>query len=401
MRPVAPEEIEGFVLADGYGFGDRWELADHEAWARGELDRSVGGFVDGEIVATGRNYSLELTMPGGTRLPAGGVSWVSTRPTHRRQGLLREVMTALILESRGRGEPVSVLTASEGGIYSRFGYGVATEKVSIAVSKATTRFREEPSIGARRLIDPQSAVEVARPLFERLRESRPGAVSRSDAWWATEWAPRDWIDPRRRFDVVYEVDGVVEGYAMYAVDGDWDDGYTKKVVAVREMLAVTPRSEHALWHYLFNIDQTVELRAWHTPVDSMLPWLLTDGREVRTVNRRDWLWVRPIDTEMLFASRTYGADDELVITVADPFLELEETAGTFAVTSSMGESTCRRTNRPPDLRLDADALGAIILGGVAPSVLGRAGRIAGGADELLRADGMFRTEQAPFGFTWF
>ncbi len=401
LRPVAPEEIEAFVLADGYGFGDRWALSDHEAWARAELDRSVGAFVDGEIVATGRNYSLDLTLPGGTQLPAGGVSWISTRPTHRRQGLLRQVMTALMLESRDRGEPASLLTASEGGIYSRFGYGVATEKASIAVSKATTRFRDAPSAGTVRLIEPERAVAIARPLFERVRSDRAGAVSRSDAWWTDEWAPSEWIDRRHRFDVVYEVDGEPEGYALYAIDGDWSDGFTAKFVAVRDLLATTPRAEHALWHYLFHIDQTVELRAWHTPLDSMLPWLLTDAREVRTVNRRDWLWLRPIDTAVLLGSRTYGADDDLTIAVADPFLGLEETIGTFALTSRAGETTCRRTDRAPDLRMDADALGSILLGGVVPSILGRAGRIAADPDALRRADAMFRTERLPFGFSWF
>ncbi len=401
MRPVGPEEIESFVLADGYGFGDLWDLADHEAWARAELDRSVGAFVDGEIVATGRNYSMELTMPGGARLPAGGVSWVSTRPTHRRRGLLRQVMTYLILESRDRGEPASLLTASEGGIYSRFGYGVASEKVSIAVSKATTQFRDAPASGTMRLVAPERAVETARPLFERERRARAGAVSRSDAWWVDEWAPREWIDPRHRFDVAYEVGGEVEGYAVYGIDGDWSDGYTKKFVTVRDLLAVTPRAEHALWHYLFHVDQTVELRSWHTPVDSILPWLLTDAREVRTVNRRDWLWLRPIDTAALLGSRTYGTDGELAIAVADPFLELEETIGTFLVTSRSGTTTCARTDRVPDVRMDADALGAILLGGVAPSVLGRAGRITGEADALGRADALFRTERAPFGFSWF
>ena len=26
-------ELNAFVLADGYGFGDRWSLSEHEAWA--------------------------------------------------------------------------------------------------------------------------------------------------------------------------------------------------------------------------------------------------------------------------------------------------------------------------------------------------------------------------------
>jgi predicted acetyltransferase len=129
---------------------------------------------------------------------------------------------------------------------------------------------------------------------------------------------------------------------------------------------------------------------------------LTDAREVRTVSRRDWLWLRPIDTATLLASRSYGAHDDLVINVADPFLDLDETVGCFLVMGEAGGSSCERTDREPDLRLDADALGAILLGGFAPSVLIRAGRIAVRDDDVVRrADAMFRGERAPFGFTWF
>jgi predicted acetyltransferase len=311
-------------------------------------------------------------------------------------------MTYLVLESRDRGEPMSLLTASEGGIYPRFGYGVASEKASLAVSKSITAFRTAPTVGRLRMVEPAAGVEIARPLFDQVRLVRAGAVSRPDAWWVDEWAPKEWIDPRHRFDVAYEVDGKVEGYAIYAIDGEWTDGYTKKFVGVREILAITDRAEHALWNYLFSIDQTVEVRAWNTPVDSPLPWLLTDAREVRTINRRDWLWLRPIDTAALLAARSYGAHDELVIEVADRFLDLEETVGTFLVTGTPSGSSCARTDREPDLTLDADALGAILLGGFAPTVLVRADRIRVRDDGVAqRADAMFRAERLPFGFTWF
>ncbi len=140
LRPITAAEIPAFVLADSYGFGERWSTGDDAQWARLDLDRTVAAFVDDEIVATGRNYTLELTLPGGALVPAGGVSWISTRPTHRRRGLLRRVMTRLVEESAERGEVVSMLTASEGGIYPRFGYGVATRMLRVYVPKESVEF---------------------------------------------------------------------------------------------------------------------------------------------------------------------------------------------------------------------------------------------------------------------
>jgi hypothetical protein len=99
-------------------------------WAGAELERTVAAFDGDQIVGTGRNYSLELTLPGGAIVPASGVSWISVRPTHRRQGILRSMMEYLLDESARREDPVSMLTASEGGIYGRFGFGVATRVLS-------------------------------------------------------------------------------------------------------------------------------------------------------------------------------------------------------------------------------------------------------------------------------
>ena len=52
--------------------------------------------------------------------------------------------------------------------------------------------------------------------------------------------------------------------------------------------------------------------------------------------------------------------------------------------------------------LDAAELGAIVLGGVRPSVLARAGRLQCGDPRVLaRADAMFGADRDPYASTWF
>jgi predicted acetyltransferase len=403
LRAVAEPNLDAFLLADAYGFGFRWGIDDDSAWPRHELDRTVAAFVDGEVVATGRNYTLELTMPGGSIVPAGGVTWISTRPTHRRRGLLTRVMRHLVEESHARGELASTLTASEGGIYPRFGYGVATRVATFEFARAGTAFgAPAPATATVRMVEPDVARPIASALFDRIRRDRAGSVSRPDDWWVDEWASVDWIDAKRRFDVVVDIDGVPAGHAIYAVDGEFRDGYSDKVVAVRDLLAVSPDAELALWHFLANIDQTVGVRAWNRPLDDVLPWLVTDARHVRTSGVRDFLWLRPIDTAALLAARTYGVDGTLTLAVADPFLGLDATVGTFTIDGGPAGASCRRTDTAPELVLGAAELGAIVLGGVRPSVLELAGRI-GAPDRaaLARADAMFGADREPYASTWF
>ncbi len=255
---------------------------------------------------------------------------------------------------------------------------------------------------ALRLVEADESMALARPLYERVRPTRVGAVSRSGAWWTDEWFDADDVDPNRRFDVVVEDGGEVVGHALYAVEGPWTDGFTQKVVLVRDLVAATDAAEAALWRYLLEIDQTVGVRAWNMAPDLLLPWLLTDARQVRTESVRDFLWIRPIDTAALLAARTYPTGGSLVIEITDPFLGLDATAGRFLLDGGDTGATCARTDRAPDLAMTVDVLGAICLGGVRPSTVARSGRlIAADASVLARADAMFRAEREPYAFTWF
>ena len=51
---------------------------------------------------------------------------VGVLPTHRRRGVLTEMMRAQLEDIRDRGEPIAALWASEEVIYRRFGYGIAS-----------------------------------------------------------------------------------------------------------------------------------------------------------------------------------------------------------------------------------------------------------------------------------
>jgi predicted N-acetyltransferase YhbS len=127
IRPITTEQWAEFARVMGIVFGESdsdEELADHK---RGfEFDRSMAAFDGDRIVSTGGADSLELTLPGGTSIPVGGLTAISVLPTHRRRGILRAMIQRHFEDVEARGEPVSALGASESVIYGRFGYGMAT-----------------------------------------------------------------------------------------------------------------------------------------------------------------------------------------------------------------------------------------------------------------------------------
>lgn len=401
LRTITPGDVDAYTLTDSYAFGYRAEDGElHEPWVTAEMDRAFAAFDGDEIAGSGRNYSLELTMPGAAPIAAGGVSWIAVRPTHRRRGILTRVMTALLDDSAERGEVVSLLTASEATIYGRFGFGVGSRHRSVVVDTRDARFRSPAPPGRLRMVEADESRRLAPELFERVRRVQPGAVSRPEPWWEGEWAPPRDVKPR--FDVVYEVDGRVEGLAVYSSRESWLHGAPDSAAKVRDLLATTPDAEAALWRFFCELDLVTTVEAEQVPVDTVLPWLLTDSRRVRTTLVGDWGWVRPLDVAVYLTARRYATREHLVLEVHDPFRPEGAAAGCFALEVGPDGAECTRTTAEPDLVLGVDDLGAISLGDVRPSLLARAGRVQARTDAALAAaDRTFSTERAPFLLTWF
>jgi predicted acetyltransferase len=156
---------------------------------------------------------------------------------------------------------------------------------------------------------------------------------------------------------------------------------------VIEAMGVDPGSTAAVWRYLLDIDWMVAVEGRLLPLDHPLFLLLLDPNRMK-FRVGDGLWVRPVDVGAALAARSYEGEGELVLEVADPFCEWNE--GRFALDGS-------RTDAEPDLRLDADALGTVYLGGFTFVDLARAGRVEElRVGALARAQALFRTDLAPW-----
>jgi GNAT superfamily N-acetyltransferase len=92
--------------------------ADERSAAWVEADRAWVAEDHGRFVANACNNSLDLTLPAAPGrlapvVPFAGVSAVGVHPTHRRRGLLRQLMARLLEDARSRGEAFAGLLASE------------------------------------------------------------------------------------------------------------------------------------------------------------------------------------------------------------------------------------------------------------------------------------------------
>ncbi len=408
LRPITEDERLRFNRAVATAFGDARSEEHLDGWdAQLELDRTIAAFDGTDIVATAGAHSFRLTVPGGARVPTAGVTIVGVRPTHRRRGLLTRMMDEQLDDVANRGEPLAALTASESSIYGRFGYGQATSSTWWQLTTEGTVFASPANAdGTVRLVDRDAALAVVPAQYDAAAAGRVGEVTRSAAYWERVYREQRQPaspdgDGKPFFTVVHEdASGTTDAFARYRVQHDWPHGRAANVLTVMELHATSPDAEAALWEYLLSVDLVATVRADDRPVDDALRWRLHEPRRLTVTQLTDHLWVRVLDVASALSARTYAADDSLVLGVVDRFRPVND--GTWVVDGGRDGAVCARTDREPDLVLSAGDLGALYLGGVAPSSLARAGRVEERrTGALARADRFFAVHPAPWCTTHF
>jgi predicted acetyltransferase len=344
---------------------------------------------DGGIVGGASAFEFQLTVPGGL-VPAAGVTVVGVFPTHRRRGILTALMRTQLDDAHERGEPVATLWASEGGIYGRFGYGLAALCGDVDIDLSHARFRAPlERRGSFRLLSHEEALDVIPPVYSGVAAETPGMFARTREWWEA----RALHDSESRRDgagemahCVYEEDGEALGYALYRLKFGFDNGSSVGEVRVIEAMGTTPHATAAIWRFLLDIDWMATLQAWLLPVDHPLFLLLEEPRRMR-FRVGDSLWVRLVDVGAALGARARH-DGDVRIAVEDPFCPWNN--ATFGADGS-------KTMDEPELRLGVSDLGSVYLGGFTFAQLEHAGRLRELTEgAVARADAIFRTDRAPW-----
>jgi predicted acetyltransferase len=393
IRTPSQDELRAAMATASSVFGEELKDDDYERYSSTLVRERFYAAYDGDApVGTAADFPFTLTVPGG-ELPAGGVTWVAVLPTHRRQGVLTQLMRRELDDLHERGEPLAVLWASEAAIYGRFGYGVAAPHFEMDADRARFALRDDP--GPRGRVRPLALAEAVEPcmhVYDRVRPTTPGFTARARTWWETYRLadPEQWrrgASPKQV--AVIEVDGKPEAYAIYRVKHDWEAGFPKGQVRVVEALAATPAAERDLWRFLFGIDLTVRVESRVDP-GAALPLLVVDARSLN-MRLYEGLWLRIVDVAGALRGRSYAKADSVILEVRDGFCPWN--AGRWRI--AHGETA--RTEDDADLELDVADLASVYLGAFTFSRLVAAERVRELKDgAVARADELFRTSRAPF-----
>jgi predicted acetyltransferase len=367
---------------------------------RGAWPESTGLADPDTPVATYASWPGRLNVGGGRMLEVDMISDITVAPTHRRRGLLRRLITDDLRDAAGAGFPLAVLTVSEGTIYGRFGFGPASRLREVEVD-VQHRFalHTPPDAGRLELVEPEAAWPSMQRVFARHLETVRGALDRPSFYSMILTGEYDWFEggPDRKLRAVVHLDrdGQADGYALFKHIGWPDDRAT---LELRDLLSTSPEVDLRLWRFVADLDLVHRVRWRRAPQEWPLEWAVTDPRVVTTTKVHDMLWLRVLDVPTALAARPWGADGDVVLEVSDP---LGHADGRWRVTTRGGAAEASATDDEPGVRMGAEVLGSLYLGGVRVRTLHDAGRLHGSRNAVEAFAAMADTGPAPYCITGF
>ncbi|HTI20200.1 MAG TPA: GNAT family N-acetyltransferase [Kutzneria sp.] len=364
------------------------EAPSDEDWPRayGSFDRAtvLGTYDDTGITGTLTANGSVLALPGGKVVPMDAVSRVGVRPDRTRRGLVTAIMRAHL---EGTSAPIATLRATEGTIYRRFGYGVATRSRTTELNAAKARLHDgAPVAGEVRLVQDMDEVKRLVPeLAQRFGTARPGGITMSEGFWNMV------LSREKAMRLAIHEDG----FAAYKVV-ELPDGHYAYAMKVRSMFATTPTALATLLKFLLGIDLVRTATFDGRPLDEDLELLLIDPRAVTYKDYEDETWLRLVDVPAALAARTYGDAEPVVLEVVDDLLPAN--SGRYLV----GPDGAERTDRKAQLRLGVADLGAAYLGDRPLSQYAAAGLVdVLDPAAVPAADRLFLLDRTPWCGTYF
>lgn len=347
-------------------------------------------------VATFTSFDGRINVGGGRSVVGNLISDVTVRASHRRRGLLREMMTVDLREAKERGCALASLTASEATIYGRFGFGIATRRVRMEADARRWQLRVPP-VGSIEYLDADATAAQLQPMLDAVQARYRGA--HADMAFLPDYVLGrfDWENdgPNKKMRQIAHLaeDGSVDGLVSYTTSQE-----DRQTTAFLDgVLAASPAVELALWDAVAHID-LIDKVAGFVPWDSPIPWALTDFRATSVTRRVDTVWLRVLDVVAALEARAWSADGSLVLDVVDP---MDLAAGRWRVDVRDGAATLTETTDEPDVWLDVETLGSLYFGDVPVATLAAAGRLQGsetGLATLARLVAVPDVVFTPFGF---
>ena len=394
FRSARKEEMKDFFRLERYVFADNSTPTDEEE-AKYPLkpEMTTVALHRGKIVATSGGFPFRMRL-NGVEVKADGVTGVGTEPGHRRKGIVRHLITQRLHGAHSEGVPASILWASMGAIYQRFGYGLSSSmyKYQFNPRFAEFQFGEQSSSGWVARVDSEEALPIVQELYDNFHKERNLMLFRPPNVWKEGYLEGK---TKYHFAIHYDKDGVPSGYVSYRLSEHTftEDGPNQRF-GIQDFIYADIDTYRGLWRYIRNHDLVREVRAYVPLDDPALLMLL----EPRSLNARweEGIWMRVVDAQELASKRRYLTPGVASFEILED-AECPWNVGRYRIESNGIENEVDRNTKDIDFQISTNGLASLLSGQSTLSELCVAGRAeVCNAGKLPVLDSFFSSKYKPF-----
>lgn len=398
FRPAIQQEMDQFDGVASYVFADNTPAAERRPptllpeWSQCAFDGD-------RIVATSGAYPFRIQVNGVTT-SMHGVTAVGTNPAYRRRGFVRRMITDLLHRAHEQGCSGSILLASMGAIYQRFGYGAASTMVGYRFDPRNALLQvERPPVGSVKVDEAANMLDELKSVYKRFSSSRNMLTHRGELTWEiflrAPGGARTWVAMH------YDEAGEPDGYWVYrTAQFTRPDHGPDQEFSVVDHAWLNLDAWHALWEFVRAHDLVGRVSWSGVPEDDPAPGLMLEPRALN-LRQYDGLWYRVVNVERALNERGYSGTGEAVVQILEDDL-CPWNVGRYLVTASGEAHEIQQTDAAPDITCSVNALASMISGHASATFLDHIGRaeihVAGRAAVL---DQLFAARYRPalsFGF---
>ena len=393
FRAVTKEERSNFDNLVKYVFANTSKEPVEDDELRNEW--TTAAFHKGRLVAASGGYPFTMRF-NGLDTYADGLTAVGTEPGYRRRGLVRELVTKRLHDvHEDEDQSASILWASMGAIYQRFGYGLGSTHTSVKFEPRNAMFEfEYDTKGYVTLLDENEGLPIAKRLYGSFIQDRTLDLYRDDDMWKGYFGQKK----KRNFVAFYfnERDKP-EGYIAYGLGGFKrrdDDIGPDQTLSVREFVYKNIGAYRALWEYVRAHDLVGKVNM-DLPMDDPAFHMLLEPR-ILHMSVWDGIWLRLVDVDKILTQRKYPMAGSVVFEIKeDP--ECPWNVRKYLLETDGDTTEVKRTRKSAQFQITPHGLAGVLSGNATLTQMDRAGRASvRKRDQLVNLDTMFATQYHPF-----
>lgn len=336
-------------------------------------DWTLGGFVDGKLVADVRAIPFTRMMSG-VEQPFAAVGPVASLAGYRRQGFTGRVLTASLAQMRERGQVMSGLFTPHDELYRRYGWERAESKMRYNFPPRDVRLRFRGSGGRTVQGDAEDWQRLER-VYSAQMIGRNGPIKRSPVWWS-EAVTHDFEGDKRtgRWVVVWVNDaGEDRGYVVYQnrTTGLKQNGWEQWDIWIRDFVALDKDAYLGLWEHMFTHDLAATVTAEMRP-DDPFPDVCVEPQKVHA-SRAEGPMIRVVDLEKAFELRPYPGEKAAAFTMHVEDHSAPWNTGTWRIEAADGKTSAKKVHGVADVELSANFVAPLYTGYVTPAMAAATG----------------------------